>query len=99
RLEEVERDIQDRLAKFEEEIRRRRELAEQDATTRQSSISEETRAAQARWDAQLEELRERQAALNAEHARLRAEREDFNAQRIEFESRRQLIAVEREPAV
>lgn len=99
RLEEVERDIQERLARFEDEIRRRRELAEQDATTRQASVSEETRATQAQWDMQLEELRHRQAAMNAEHARLRAEREEFDAQRREFESRRQFIATEREPSI
>jgi len=97
RLEEVERDIQERLARFEEEIRHRRELSEQDASTRASSVSEETRAAQAVWDAQLEELRKRQATLNAEHARLRAERDDFDALRRDFESRRQMTAVEQEP--
>lgn len=99
RLDEVERDIQERLARFEEEIRHRRELSEQDASTRQATVSEETRASQAQWEAQLNELRQRQAALNAEHARLRAEREDFDAQKRDFESRRQFIAMEREPAV
>jgi len=98
RLEEVERDIQERLARFEEEIRRRRELSEQDASTRQVAVSEDTRAKQAVWDSQLEELRKRQETLNAEHARLRAEREDFDAMRRDFEARRQLTALEADPA-
>lgn len=99
RLEEVERDIQERLARFEDEIRRRRELAEQDSTTRQASVSDETRAAQAHWDSQLEELRQRQASMSAEYARLRSEREIFEAERRDFEARRQFVAMEREPAI
>jgi len=99
RLEEVERDIQERLARFEDEIRRRRELAEQDSTTRQASVSEETRAAQAHWDSQLEELRQRQASISAEYARLRSEREIFEAEQRDFEARRQFVAMEREPAI
>jgi chromosome segregation ATPase len=94
RMDELDRDIEQRLASLEMEIRERREEAEHETSERRRMQEDELRTARSRLDEQVEELRRRQAAAAQEHSLLQEQRRELADLKRELANQRRRLESE-----